>query len=169
MSDKPVEDCADWPFIRDGAVTIFLKAVVLEEAISLVKSEGYVVEEIDCSTDDSVIRGISKALCWEKWFGYEPEHLNLNALNDALRYEPNPERKRLAIVLRNFTVYRNSQQREADAVLDVIEYQSRNHLLHGERLIAFVSSEDPNLHIEPLGGRAANWNEKEWLMSARGD
>ncbi|WP_420859674.1 barstar family protein [Marivivens marinus] len=168
MGTTAIHNRADWPFIQDGAVTLFLKQQVLDAAIEAVRDEGYSVHRIDCGREDTMMRDLSHALRWEKQFGYEPDSLNLDALNDALCGEPCDERPKLLLVLDRFAGFRKRGADTATAMLDIIEYQSRNHLLFGNRLLAFVRTNNPNTHIEGLGGRAAQWNKKEWLMKSRG-
>lgn len=158
----------DWPFIQNGAVTLFLDPVVLAFSIEAMQQEEYVVEHIDCSSTESLLRDFARALGWAEKFGYEPESLNLDALNDALRAEPHNVPSRIVLVLDRFTAFQERDRRSAWNVLDLIEMNSREHLLYGHRLLAFVHVTNPQTEIEGLGARSAQWNRKEWLMKSRG-
>ena len=88
MGQPSSENRPDWPFIQNGAVTLFRKQSILDAATLVLSGDGYRVHQIDCGTETSMMRDLSIALFWDEKFGYQPDHLNLNALNDALRYEP---------------------------------------------------------------------------------
>ncbi len=75
---------ADWPFIQNGAVTLFFRQEVLENAIEIMQREGYAERKIDCVNETTMLRDFSEALRWQEQFGYEPKTLNLNALSDAM-------------------------------------------------------------------------------------
>jgi len=40
--------------------------------------------------------------------------------------------------------------------------------LEGCLFIGLIQTRDPYFHQENLGGRSANWNNKEWLTKNRG-
>ena len=168
MGESDITKRADWPFVQNGAVTLFLKQTILDAAIATMTREGYTVYQIDCGTEAKMVEDLANALHWVEQFGYTPDRLGLDALNDALRGEPCEERPKLLLVLKRFSGFRKRSKETAQKVLDIIEYQSRNHLLFGQRLLAFVHSNDPRFNIEGLGGRVAQWNKQEWLMKSRG-
>ncbi len=159
---------SDRRFIQDCSVTLFLKQQVLDEAIRTVQQVGYTVCHIDCGDDEKMTNDLGYALLWEQHFGYFPDHLNLDALNDAFRYFPNAQSPKLAVVFDRFPDFWKRSPEIARKVLDIVEYQSRERLLDGCRLIAFVKTDDPNLNIEGLAARAAGWNPQEWLNESRG-
>ena len=55
----------------------------------------------------------------------------------------------------------------ADAILDMLEYAARDHLLWSCALIVLVQTDDPAYECEPIGGRRANWNGREWFATDR--
>jgi hypothetical protein len=168
MSAPRPDLASDWPYVRHGAVTLFKDRGVLADAVALMRAEGYSDHHIDCCTDGSLIASLAAALEWQRHFGYVPDRLNLDALNDALASVPNAEMPRVVLVLERFEDFWQRDREVAIAVLDIIEDQSRLHLLFDNRLVAFVRTSDPALHVENLGGRAAQWNPKEWPMTSRG-
>ena len=115
-----------------------------------------------------MLQDLTVTLCWQKQFGYAPTALNLDALNDALRGIPCDDCPNVVLVLTRFHAFCQRNEKAAHAVLDLIESQSRDHLLFGRKLLAFVHTTDPGTHIENLGGRVAKWNPEEWLMQSRG-
>jgi len=51
---------------------------------------------------------------------------------------------------------------EAEVVLDIIVSGSRFHLLNGNRLLALVQTDDPELRFGAIGGSSPQWNRREW-------
>jgi hypothetical protein len=168
MGEAAVENRGDWPFVQNGAVTLFLREEVLAGARDAMVKCGYSVRDIDCGTDESLVRDLAHALNWSENFGYMPSRLNLDALNDALGYEPLASSPKLLLVFNRFADFLKRSEDSAKGLLDVVEYQARNHLLLGQRLVAFVHTNDPRLQIEGLGGRVTHWNAAEWSAKSRG-
>ncbi len=169
MEEPPAHLRADWPYIQNGAITLFSGQGTLNAAIEAMQSEGYVIEHIDCSTAANLIHDFARALNWSERFGYEPELLNLDALNDALRADPRDGPSRIVLALTRFDDFQERDRPSAWNVLDMIETNSRDHMIDGGRLLAFVHVTDPQTEITGLGARSAQWNPKEWLITSRGD
>jgi len=168
VGKQAITDRADWPFIQNGAVTLFRTRRVLDESIRKMKACEYSIKDVSCRTDASLVDSLAKALRWREQFGYEPESLNLDALNDALSGVPAVDDPRVVLVLDRFSGFQKRHPELAFGVLDMIESNSRDHLLFGRRLLAFVHTTNSDTHIEGLGGRSANWNNKEWFRQSRG-
>lgn len=158
----------DWPLLQNGAVNLFYKASVFKETISSLTDLGYDIVYVQCDTVEQFKADISIALHWEDQFGYKVWNGNLDALNDGFASAPMNEKGQLAIACHNFEKLCLKDKKLADGFLDILEYQSRNHLLFSERLIALIQTNDPYFECYELGSRAANWNRKEWLNSDRG-
>ena len=168
MTEAEVINSPDWPFLQNGSTTLFLKRPVLGAAIATMENIGYRSCFIDCASEPSMVADISRALLWREQFGYEPECLKLDAFNDALRGMPNADHPKVLLVLTSYDAFRERAQETAYAVLDLLECSARNALLFGYRLLTFVHTDNPQLHLDGLGGRHACWNSKEWLMADRG-
>jgi hypothetical protein len=151
-----------------GAVSLFWRPALFETAKAALRALDYELIEITCSGVEAFKQALSDGLRWQDQFGYEPWTGNLNALNDGLRYPPVGEDAGLAICLRGFDAIAAEDPVFAHAVLDVIEYNSRHHLLHGRRLLALVQTRDAGFRADGLGARNAWWNEAEWLDANRG-
>lgn len=152
---------ADWPFLREGAVTLFTATSALSDAIGRLSDAGYSVQRIDCADERHMVRDLNIALRWEARMGYRPEALNLDALHDALGDEPGPDRPLLLLVLDGFDAFRARDVRRAHLVLDILAGASRDHLLFDERLVIFVVTAERGLQIDNLGGRPTQWNRLE--------
>jgi len=49
---------------------------------------------------------------------------------------------------------------------DRLEYQARNHLVAGRRLVALVQTVDASFSADGLGKRDATWTAAEWMSDS---
>ena len=162
-----VERSADWPFLREGAVTLFWRKELFESARRQLLAAQYDLFVVSCLKMQEFRGRMSEALRWTEQFGYEPWTGNLDALNDGFRTVPFGPSRKFGLCLEDFDALVRSDARLAQGVLDIIEYNARDHLLSGCRLLALVQTNDPDYDAQNLGARHANWNRDEWLISAR--
>ena len=162
------ESRADWPLLQNGAVNLFWRKSVFQDARSQLSDLGYEIAEIEYQTPETFRSALSEALKWKEQFGYEPWGGGLDALADGVGGFPFPQSKSAAICIENYDLFAKDQPEIALAVLDIVEAQSRNHLLVGCRLIALIQTNDASLEFGPLGCRSATWNRREWLWKDRG-
>jgi hypothetical protein len=160
-------DGLDWRLMQNGAVSLYFRRSVLDKDIDWLREHGYRVEVIDCSSEDEFTAQMSKALRFKEQFGYEPWTGNLNALNDALRNCVDEDCTGLVLCLLRYDTLKSNRPDIGEAVLHYIEYNSRNQMLFGLRLMALVQSDDPKIQFGSLGGRQPGWNPKEWQTSSR--
>lgn len=158
---------ADWELIAEGAVTLFWQKERFYEAKASLRSLNYTVVELACTTVEKFTFELSSGLDWIGQFGYEPWTGSLDALNDGLRDPPFGPSGCLALCFERFDLLIAQDAPLANGVLDVVEYQSRDQLLKGRRLLALVQTDDGSFSTPALGGRAAWWNQAEWLNSSR--
>jgi hypothetical protein len=130
---------------------------------------GYEILEIDFKlSTPSFYEQVSHALKWEEQFGYSIWSGNLNAFEDGLRHFPCPHSDRAVLVFQNFHIEVARDQDYAHTVLDIIEHSARNVLLQGKLLLCLVQTDDNTYSAPVVGGRAANWNRREWSHVDRG-
>ena len=158
----------DWHFMQNGPTTLFKSQKLFEDATEDMRDLGYLILNIDCETDEKVLASFVDGLHWQNQFGYRPEELNLDALNDAVRGEPFDSCDRAVVAFDHFQGFWKRDQDTAFAVLDIFASASRSYLIFGKRLLSFIKVSDPNIHIDGLGATAAIWNDKEWLNKDRG-
>ncbi|KQW71387.1 hypothetical protein ASE17_00330 [Phenylobacterium sp. Root77] len=158
---------ADWELLAHGAVTLFWRKRLFDDAKEALRALDYRLVEVLCTTSDQFTADVGFGLNWLGQFGYEPWTGNLDALNDGLRDPPFGPTGCLALCLEGFHQLIAENPTLANGVLDVIEYQSRNQLLIGRRLLALVQTNDGSFHAAALGARGATWNQAEWLNSSR--
>lgn len=161
------DDSTDLEFIAEAAVTLFWRTSLFEDAKQRLRSLNYHTVEITCFTRDQFVVELGDGLEWKRRFGYEPWHGGLDAFDDGLDDPPFSVAGCLALCFERFDRIVAADPQWAVAVLDVIERQSRNHLVHGRRLVALVQTADGSFHTGPLGGAPASWNQAEWLNAKR--
>ena len=159
---------ADWPLLQNGAVNLFFAKSYLEETQAQLRALDYEVIEIIYEAADSFRSALTVALRWQQQFGYSPWTGNLDALDDAFSSFPFRPSKSAAICVSNYDWLMRENEHLGQTFLDIIENQSKSHLLHGCRLLALIQTNDPKISFEKLGARAAQWNRRERMMKDRG-
>lgn len=154
--------------LQNGAVHLFWRAEVLDNWCSELMALGYAIHAANCTDQARMRNAISEILRWQEQFGYAPWTGNLDAFNDGLRGFPFGPSGKAALILKRFDLFVRADQRSAELVLDIIEYQARDHLLGGNRLLALVQTDDPTFSPPALGARKPDWNPQEWSNAARG-
>lgn len=157
----------DWPYIRDGAITLFWRAEKYEEAMRVLEQAHYRLVRVDCDTVQGFCIALGTGLDWQGQFGYQPWSGNLNALAEGLADPPFSRKGRLAVCLTGFHRLARADQSFALGVLDVLAAGARDRLAEGRRLVVLVQTDDARFQTAALGGRSANWNAAEWPDSAR--
>ncbi|WP_337185549.1 hypothetical protein [Phenylobacterium sp.] len=160
---------ADWPFLKDGPVTLFWRPALFDAAKADLRALGYLLPEITCRSEEQFILALSEALGWKALFGYEPWTGNLNALDDAFWSWGFGEARDVALCLGDFHVLAREGRGEfAGCLLDIIARAHRRYLLRGRRLLALVQTNDATYSCDGLGATDAHWNDREWLNVRRG-
>jgi hypothetical protein len=159
---------ADWPLLKNGSINLFISESILEEAKNQLRALEYEVADVSYDSVEGFRLAMTNILQWQDQFGYSPWNGNLDALVDAFVSFPFPPSKAAAICVTNYDKLNRDDAGLARVFLDIIEYQSRNYLLRGCRLIALIQTNDPSLFIENLGARSTHWNQKELFLKDRG-
>ncbi|WP_296617837.1 hypothetical protein [Sphingomonas sp.] len=169
MFDASVWGQADLEFMQHGAVNLFWRRALLDDARQALEALSYDVQLIDCEQGWSSFQTqMSSLLRWDEQFGYSPWNGNLDALNDGLSGYPFPSSNKAALALVGFHSLVRNDRRSSGVVLDLLEYHSRQFLLFSKRLIVLVQTDD-NRFVPPLvGGRTPQWNREEWMNKNRG-
>jgi hypothetical protein len=115
--------------MRSGAVTLFWRQALFDEAKVSLRQLDYTLLEVVCDTTERLVSEMSSGLNWAAQFGYEPWTGNLNALRDGLTEVPFGQSGCLALCFQSFHRVVDQNDAFARGLLDVVEYQSRNHLL----------------------------------------
>jgi len=159
----------EWRLLQNGAVNLYKDETIFEDEAQALKKVGYRVTYINCDSLDQFKADITDALKWESQFGYSPWSGNIDALNDAMRDTTLGHNGKFALACRNFHKLFKSDKSMAIHFLDLIEYNSRNHLLESSLFIGLIQTRDPRFDEKAklLGGRHAHWNHKEWFIKDR--
>jgi RNAse (barnase) inhibitor barstar len=154
----------DWRLLRNGTTTLYWKLEFLEKAISELKKLAYDIFIFDSSNwkNQQDFHDNAKAvLHFPDYYG-----MNLNAFTDCIG-DVESKNTGTVIVFKAYDSFMKKDNESGWKILDILEYQSRNLLLFGQRLIVLVQVEDPQFTVPALGGRAALWNQNEWLDKNR--
>ncbi|HEY9758293.1 MAG TPA: barstar family protein [Oculatellaceae cyanobacterium] len=157
----------DYQLLQNGAVNLYFNQQVLSEDTAWLKNHGYVIHVLNAAgwlSADDFHKDVSEILGFPGYYGR-----NLDAFNDCLGdIEISETEGGCVLQLLGFDKLAAALPELARPILDIIEIQSRRHLLTGQRLLALVQSDDPRISFEHLGCLAATWNPKEWLHKNRG-
>jgi hypothetical protein len=162
----------DWQILRDGGIQLYWRHAYLLTDTEWFSKHDYEIFEFDCDTwtsQDVMFSELARVLRLPDYFGR-----NLDALDDCIRDLPLTENRGAVLVLWGFDTYTaaagsvpTEKLRYAEILLDVIASASRFHLLNGNRLIALVQTDDPQLEFGALAGMSPRWNDREWLNANR--
>ena len=158
--------------IHNTFVTMFWRSDLLAETLDWLAEHGYQVVDVDagdCVDTVSLLDRLASALNFPDYFGR-----NLDALNDCMRdvvtgdYGSDLDATGFVLVLRRYDSFAGREATAAHAVLDILADQCRNGAIIGHRMMCLVQSDDPRLHLPPVGATPVMWNDAEWLASRRG-
>lgn len=152
---------ADLAMLRIAAVNLVTDRALFDARRAQLRALDYAEIFIRFETLDQFRRELSDGLEWQEQFGYAPWTGNLDALNDGFRDPPSFSRSGgLVVAIDGFDGLMTAESRTATALLDIIEYQSRNHLLYGRRLIALIRTDARRQWAGlTFGGRGPNWHD----------
>ncbi len=159
---------ADWPLLQNGAVNLYWRSELFEEAILSLKNLNYRILKLRFDNFDQFKLDLSSSLKWHEQFGYTPWVGNLNALDDGLRGEPFNSSTRSVICISNYDSLVKYDGDFAYKILDIIERTSRDYLLFGKVLIGLIQTNDPTYCCEGIGATNTHWNLREWKNASRG-
>ncbi len=161
-----VWDRLDFQLLLDGAVTLYYSADIMHEDCEWLKQHKYKVGDLDASnwnTEAAFHADVKRILEFPSYYGE-----NLNAFSDCLSDLEMDEDGGFAIAIMHFNSFFRVMPDRAQAVLDIIETNSRRHLLIGKRLIALVQTDNPRVVYEHVGCITPSWNPRERMERNRG-
>ncbi|WP_441249207.1 barstar family protein [Kitasatospora sp. McL0602] len=144
--------------MRNGPVTLVRAA---GPAVARLTEAGYQVVRLPAgtwATPGDLHRDIAAALHFPAYYGR-----NLDALNDCLRdvlafeYGASPTATGLVLVLDGYDRFAAACPREAWIVLDIVAEHSHRAALTGTRFLCLAQSDNPTLHVEPVGAASVGW------------
>jgi RNAse (barnase) inhibitor barstar len=156
----------DYRLLMNSPVTLYYRLEVLDQILLQLKTEGYTIGELDCSTWKSEAdfhRDIAKCLEFPDYYGQ-----NLNAFNDCMKDIEVPDLGGRIIVLWKFDSFVRYEAEVAQIILNTMARSSWRFLLTGQRLMTLVQSDDPRISFDRVGSHPVNWNPQEWLNKNRG-
>jgi RNAse (barnase) inhibitor barstar len=149
----------------NGAIIMFWQQNILEKFIENVRSEGFDCYYLDCENWDekTCLKEIGDSLEFPNYYGK-----NLDAFNDCLS-DIVPEDEGSVLVFKNFDKFNARCKETAYQILNIIQINSWRLLVGSQKkLLVFLHSNDPKLHIQSVGALPVLWNNEEWLNKSRG-
>jgi RNAse (barnase) inhibitor barstar len=167
------EQTVDWELARQGPITKFYSREILNDATDWLDDNGYRVVELTASdwlgSEEALHDDVAAALDFPSYYGD-----NLDALDDCLsdvgrlNYGWSETDTGLVLVLLDFGSYYAQDKRLAHAFIDIYAKAAQHAALLGNRMLCLVQSDDPRLDLGDVRGTNPEWNQREWLDSARG-
>ena len=158
-------DRLDWALLRNSPVTLYFSRHVLDECVTWLRQHQYEVHSFDCSawpTEEAFHREVGRALGFPNYYGG-----NLAAFNDCLCDIDVPPDGGVALVFTSFDTFSNKTPDCSWAILDIIAGNSRRFLLTGQRLLALVQSDDPDIVLQEVGACPVMVNPAEFGQRAQ--
>jgi hypothetical protein len=152
--------------MQNGAATLYYQTSLFERDLGWLADHGYVTHRVDCGDLGVFHADMSQALQFRQQYGHEWTG-NLDGFNDAIFDLEFGAATGVTLGFLGFDRLFAAEPARAIALLDVIECNSRFHLLTGNRLLALVQTNDSTLAIPELGGRSPAWNSAEFLAYSR--
>lgn len=158
-----------WHLFQNGAVVLFKNPDRLREAVGQLTAAGYRVREVDGPAHPdpgALLRAIVEAL----EVPLVADDVGLDGFNDYVSQLAFEGCTGVVLALMRFDlVYRRSPDLARD-VLDILADNQRHHMLRGDRFLALVQSNDPELDVKvgQVGGFQPQWNQHEWFLKDRG-
>ncbi|PJZ75267.1 barstar family protein [Leptospira neocaledonica] len=155
----------DWLLLQNGATNLYLDTKILEEHIKELSELNYDIFKLNADNWESEADfhiSVSHNLSFPDYYGE-----NLSAFQDCIS-DIESKNSGTVLLFINYDTFSTKNREFAHRVLDILEYESRNLLLIGQRLIVIVKVHDAKFSVSNLGSRSANWNHKEWLNKDRG-
>lgn len=156
----------DYQLLQCGAVTLYHSEAFLHEDCDWLKKHNYKVRGMDASTwrtEENFHEDVKRVLSFPDYYGK-----NLNAFNDCLGDLEISREGGFVIVMLHFDKFFSAMPDRAQAVLDIIETNSRRFLITGQRLLALVQTDNPRTVYEHVGCITPSWNPRERMDRNRG-
>lgn len=156
----------DYQVMAEGGVALYFQHEVLAEDIAWLALERYEVAQFDEEALDSV-EGFHFEARLKLGFpeSYEPTP---QSLRDALSALTIPADGGVALVLPGVDRIAKDNLDGLRAIAEVISDLSHTYALTGERMLALMQSDNPELDLGMIGGRPVCWNLRERQAWTRG-
>lgn len=156
----------DYQVLAQGGVALYFQHEILAEDIAWLALERYEVAQFDEEALDSVEGLHFEArlkLDFPQSYEPSPDHFR-----DALRVLSVPPDGGIALVLPGVERIAADDRDGLIALVEVIRHLSHERALRGERFLALLQSDDPELDLGSLGAQPLPWNAREAQAWTRG-
>lgn len=154
----------DLEILKDGPICKYYRNSILDTDVNWFWENKFDVYDINVNKWNKINyhEKLRSSLNFPDYYGG-----NLDAFKDCIGDIHNPRYSGVVIVFRQFDQFLNNAGKSAETILDIISVESRLWLLNGQKLIALIQSNNPNLELPKLGGASPNWNASEWFDDDR--
>ncbi|MCC6980948.1 MAG: barstar family protein [Candidatus Melainabacteria bacterium] len=156
----------DYQLLQHGAVSLYFSQDILQEDCAWLKKHGYKVRGLDASnwtTEAAFHDDVKRILEFPGYYGN-----NINAFNDCLGDIEIGKGGGFVIAILHFDRFYSALPDRAQAVLDIIETNSRRFLITGQRLLCLIQTDNPRTQYTHLGCITPRWNPREFMDRNRG-
>lgn len=156
----------DYQLLQHGAVSLYFSQDILQEDCAWLKKHGYKVRGLDASnwtTEAAFHDDVKRILEFPGYYGN-----NINAFNDCLGDIEIGKSGGFVIAILHFDQFYSALPERAQAVLDIIETNSRRFLITGQRLLCLIQTDNPRTQYTHLGCITPSWNPREFMDRNRG-
>jgi RNAse (barnase) inhibitor barstar len=168
MAVFSADDCnrLDFEILAEGGVALYYQHEVLGEDVAWLAVERYEIVQFDEESMDS-IEAFHFEFRLKLGLGddYEPTY---DGLRDALTEVEVPADGGFAIVLEAVDQLSIENPGAVHRLCEIFADVSREFLLTGQRFVALLQTDDPQLTIPPYGAREVAWNPRERAPWTRG-
>lgn len=162
------EDCnrLDFEILADGGVALYHQHEVLGEDLAWFALERYEVIQFDEEATDT-IEGFHFEAQLKLGFpsDYEP---TFDCLRDSLSEINVPEEGGVALVILGAERMVQDDVEGLRGIIQVITDLSHEFMLTGQRFLALIQSDNPELSVAEVGARSVTWNPRERMPWTRG-
>lgn len=162
------DDCnrLDFEILAEGGVSLYYQHEVLGEDLAWLAVEHYEILQFDEEALDT-IDAFHFEFRVKMGLGDDYE-ASYDGLRDALSEVQVPANGGCAVVLEAVDQLMIENPNAVHRLCEVFADVSREFLLTGQRFIALLQTDDPQLTIPPFGAREVAWNPRERAGWTRG-
>jgi len=156
----------DWQILLNGAISLYVSRIALDEACKWFQEHEYLMYRFDCTqwtTEEALYARMRETLNLPDYCGGNLDSLSDCLIDITISYDGGA-----IVVFDHFSAFVKRYPQLAQGLLDVIEINSRRLLLTGYRLIALVQVDDPKMAFAPVGACPILLNPLEYRKKIQG-
>ena len=152
----------DWQILQNSSVALYHDTSIFTQDMQWFQTQSYQVYHFNCTTWTTLEAFHTHVQTEFEFPGYYGG--NMDALNDCLSEIRVPNESGTVLSLSHFDCFTHQFPRVAYEFLDIIGCTSRMFLLFGQRFLALVHTDDPDVHFDAIGACPVIQNPREHLF-----